>query len=96
MTARTKLAVFFMLNSLIFPIFPAHSAKNDAPVNLSVEVREVVSVGTENNKLAIQTNGMNAFLVLVYDESDNSTTYLPADSNLSLEADKFYTIIPAP
>jgi|GEM_PF-5668375 len=96
MTARTKLAVFFMLSTLLFPVFSAHSAENSAPVNLSVEVREAVSVGTENNNLTIQTNSLDAFFVLVYDENTASTTYLPADSNLSLETTKTYTIIPAP
>lgn len=95
MTAQMKLAVFFILASLL-PFFQAQSAKNDASVNLSVEIREAVAVSTKNNQLDIQTNSADAFFVLVYDERTDSTKYLSATDNLPLEMDKTYTIISAP
>jgi hypothetical protein len=96
MTARIKLAVFFMLIPLFSPTFPVQSAKSDSSVSLGVEVRAVVSVSFKNNFLTIQSNSQDTFLVLVYDEIAKNNVYLPTNSNPLLEANKTYTVISAP
>ena len=96
MTARTKLAVFFMLTALLLPILAVQATKNSALVNLSVNVKETVAVSTKNNQLNIQTNSANAFFVLVHNEDTGQTSYLPATDNLLLETGRTYTVISAP
>lgn len=96
MTAPTKLAVFFLLISLVSTDCQAQSVKNSTSINLRVEVREALNIDTENSTLKIQTNSPNAFFVLVYDEITHKSAYLPATAGLLLEEHKSYTVIPAP